>query len=336
MKRILVTGGLGYIGSHTVVELLNQNYEVVIIDNLSNSDLNVLDRLEQITGKRPDLYTIDLNETSKLIDIIKSERIEGVIHFAAFLLVNESVEKPLHYFRNNIGGMISLLTAMDACSIRPLVFSSSCTVYGDTDASPITEDQPIAKAASPYGTTKIICEQMLEDACRYKDIKGLSLRYFNPIGAHESALIGEKPIGVPTHLVPYITQTAKGIREQLTIFGNDYPTPDGTNIRDYIHVVDLAEAHIKALEYAMNHEFSYEVVNLGTGKGTSVLEMVLSFEKVTGLKLNYQFGPRRSGDVIQIWADTTKAKQLLHWEAKRGIDEMLLSAWNWEETDYHQ
>jgi UDP-glucose 4-epimerase len=328
--KILVTGGLGFIGSHTVVALIEHGHEVVIVDNLSNSQADVLQGLESILGKRPKWYHTDISDTGALQQIFESENIEGVIHFAAFKAVGESMEKPLAYFQNNVGGMISLLEAMQAAGLKQLVFSSSCTVYGDTDQSPITEDTPRQQAASPYGTSKIICEELLEDLCGLDKLQAVSLRYFNPVGAHPSSHIGELPIGVPNNLVPYITQTAIGIREQLTIFGKDYPTADGTNIRDYIHVVDLAEAHVLAMEFMQMNPINYEVFNLGTGMGRSVLDVVKSFEETNALELKYRFGERRAGDVIAIWADATKAKEQLGWTAQLSLADMMRDAWNWQ------
>lgn len=331
MKTILVTGGLGYIGSHTVVELVANGYRPVVVDNLANSTESVVERLEKITNQALSWYKEDINNTASLSNIIAKEKVEAVIHFAAYKAVGESVEKPLDYFENNVGGLLSLLRAMENNDVTDIVFSSSCTVYGDTKNSPIDELQARTSAISPYGTTKIICEEILEDCANHGHNKVVSLRYFNPVGAHESALIGELPIGIPNNLVPYITQTAAGIRETLTVFGNDYNTPDGSNIRDFIHVVDLAIAHVRALQYAEKESFKFEVFNLGTGRGESVLDVVKSFEKVTGKKLNYVIGSRRAGDVEQIWADSSKAKEKLNWVAVRSLDEMMLSAWKWQQ-----
>jgi len=332
-EKVLVTGGLGYIGSHTVVELMSQGYEVVIIDNLNNTREDVLDRIEQITGQKPVCYIGDVCEAADLEKIFTEHTdITSVIHFAAYKAVGESVEKPLEYYRNNVGGMITLLGQMKNANIERIVFSSSCTVYGDTDRSPVDESTPIAQAASPYGNTKIICEDILRDESRASSLSVVSLRYFNPIGAHPSALIGELPLGVPNNLVPYITQTAAGIREQLTVFGEDYNTADGTCIRDYIHVVDLAKAHVIALQRFGKMDDQFEVFNLGTGNGNSVLEVVQTFEKVSGTKLNYRIGPRRAGDVEQIWASTAKANEVLGWKAESSLEEMLRTAWAWQQT----
>ena len=330
--RVLVTGGLGYIGSHTVVELMEAGHTPIIIDDLSNSREEVLDGIAMITGRMPVWHRFDIRGTHQLKAVLQAEEIDAVIHFAAYKAVGESVEKPMEYFDNNVGGMLSLLKAMKATSCKKLVFSSSCTVYGDSSNSPIDENEARVKAISPYGTTKIICEEIIEDLAAHDNFHAVSLRYFNPVGAHPSAQIGELPLGVPNNLVPYITQTAAGIRERLTIFGKDYPTPDGTNIRDFIHVVDLASAHVKALDRLDQSTENLEYFNLGTGKGHSVLEVVKSFEKVSGLELNYSFGERRAGDVVQIWADPAKAKTLLGWEAEYSLDQMMETAWAWQRS----
>jgi len=332
MAKILVTGGLGYIGSHTVVELINAGYEPVIVDDLSNSQPQILDQLSKIIGFKPVFYQFDLCDEQKLIEFTKAEPgIAGIIHFAAFKAVGESVHKPLKYYRNNL---ISLLNLLNIYSGKPVnfVFSSSCTVYGQPDELPVTENAPIKPAQSPYGNTKQIAEEILKDAIISGDAqKAVSLRYFNPVGAHESALIGELPIGVPQNLVPFITQTAIGKREKITVFGNDYYTKDGSCVRDYIHVVDLAKAHVAALKFMERDDFNgYDVFNLGTGDGNSVLEIIFAFERATGIKLNYEIGPRRSGDVEQVWGDVTKSAKELHWRAKLGIDTMMSSAWEWE------
>lgn len=330
MKKILVTGGLGYIGSHTVVELFNHGYEPVIVDNLSNSTDEVKKRIEKITGKKPAFYKDDICDVETLKRIFQNESIDGVIHFAAYKAVGESVQEPLKYYRNNVGGLISLLEAMQAFNVKNIVFSSSCTVYGEPDISPVTESSPIKKANSPYGNTKQIGEEILNDS---HTLNTVSLRYFNPIGAHETALIGELPIGVPNNLVPFITQTAAGLRELLTVHGSDYNTKDGTCIRDYIHVVDLAKAHVKALDYINGHpENRFDAFNIGTGNGFSVLEIIRAFEKTNNVKLNYRMGARRAGDVEKIWGDNSKAKKVLHWEAELNIDDMVRSAWEWQKT----
>ncbi|MBV6480121.1 MAG: UDP-glucose 4-epimerase [Ignavibacteria bacterium] len=331
--KILVTGGTGYIGSHTAVELQNSGYEVIVIDNLCNSNADVIDRVADISGKKPEFEKIDLCDREGLQKFFgKNSDIKAVIHFAALKAVGESVQNPLLYYRNNISGMINLLDEMLKCGVDKIVYSSSCTVYGEADALPVTEDSPIKKAESPYGFTKQAGEQMLFDTARVNDFKSCILRYFNPTGAHDSALIGELPIGVPNNLVPYITQTAAGIRETLTVNGNDYDTPDGTNIRDYIHVTDLAKAHVIALERMLNGKNieKTEVFNLGTGRGNSVMEVINAFEKVTGLKIKYRIGPRRQGDVVSIYSDTGKANQILGWKAERDLDNMMLTAWKWQ------
>ncbi len=335
-KKILVTGGTGYIGSHTVVELIDQGYEVLIIDNLSNSESFIIDRIKQITGVKPKFYEFDLLNEQKLADFfVENNDIVGVIHFAAAKAVGESVDNPLFYYKNNLGGMINLLGAMKKYGVENFVFSSSCTVYGQPDVLPVTEKAPIKEAESPYGYTKQACENILKDTINSgASIKGIALRYFNPIGAHHSGIIGELPRGVPNNLLPFITQTAYGIREQLSVFGDDYNTPDGSCIRDYIHVVDLAKAHIVAIERLIEKEnkTAYEMFNLGTGNGFSVFEVIKSFEKVSNSKLNYKVVDRRAGDIVQIWADTTFANDELGWKAEKSLDEMTLSAWKWEQN----
>ena len=320
MPTILVTGGLGFIGSHTVVELQQAGYEVIIIDNLSNSSIEVLDRISKITGKKPIFEQIDLREKGKVEDFFQRyNSIEGVIHFAASKAVGESVEKPLLYYENNIASLIYILQELQKKEKVSFIFSSSCTVYGQADELPVSENAPFKQAESPYGNTKQINEEIIRDTCHISaNIKAISLRYFNPIGAHSSALIGELPNGVPQNLVPYITQTAIGLRESLSVYGNDYPTPDGTCIRDYIQVVDLAKAHIAALERLLkeNNESNYEVFNIGTGKGSSVLEVIKAFEKVTGQALPYKIVGRRAGDVVSAYANTYKANKELLWKAE--------------------
>lgn len=334
MPTILVTGGLGFIGSHTVVELQQAGYEVIIVDNLSNSSIEVLDRISKITGKKPIFEQIDLREKGKVEDFFQRyTSIEGVIHFAASKAVGESVEKPLLYYENNIASLIYILQELQRKEKSSFIFSSSCTVYGQADELPVSENAPFKQAESPYGNTKQINEEIIRDTCHISaNIKAISLRYFNPIGAHSSALIGELPNGVPQNLVPYITQTAIGLRESLSVYGNDYPTPDGTCIRDYIHVVDLAKAHIAALERLLkeNNESNYEVFNIGTGKGSSVLEVIKAFEKVTGQALPYKIVGRRAGDVVSAYANTYKANKELLWKAELTLEDALLSAWNWE------
>jgi UDP-glucose 4-epimerase len=328
MKTILVTGGLGYIGSHTVVELINNGYEPIIVDNLSNTSINVLNRIEQISHKKCVFYQIDVCDKEALSAVFDLHTIDGIIHFAAYKAVGESVEQPLKYYQNNVGGLITLLEVMKEKSVKNIVFSSSCTVYGEPDQSPVNELSPIKKANSPYGNTKQIGEEILSE-CGF--LNCVALRYFNPIGAHSTALIGELPLGVPNNLMPYITQTAIGIREQLTIFGNDYNTPDGTCIRDYIHVVDLADAHVKALEYIEKQKNNtFDVFNIGTGEGYSVLDIVNTFQKENNVVLKYAIGKKRAGDVEKVWADNTKAKTMLHWQAKHTLADMVKSSWKWQ------
>lgn len=333
--KILVTGGTGFIGSHTVVELQQKGYDVIVVDNLSNSTIEVLDNIQKITGIRPEFEQFDLAD-EKLTSAFfrKHTEINAIIHFAAFKAVGESVEKPLMYYRNNLFSLLNILNGMKENGINNFVFSSSCTVYGQPDELPVKESSPIKKAFCPYGNTKQISEDIIFDTAAVTDLKAIALRYFNPIGAHESALIGELPLGVPNNLIPYITQTAIGKREFLRVFGNDYDTPDGTPIRDYIHVVDLAKAHVIAVDRMLNGKMKKqcEVFNLGTGNGFSVLEVINSFEKVSGTKLNYKIVGRRPGDVIEVWADTSFANKELGWKAEKGLDEMMLSAWNWEKA----
>lgn len=332
--KILVTGGLGFIGSHTVVELQNEGFEVVVVDNLSNSSINVLDGIEAITGKRPIFEEFDLRDKPKVQDFFqKHDDIAGVIHFAASKAVGESVEEPLLYYENNLGVLVYILQELKKKGGASFIFSSSCTVYGQADEMPITEAAPVKPAESPYGNTKQVGEEIIRDTCKVNsELKAISLRYFNPIGAHPSGKIGELPIGVPQNLVPFITQTGVGLREQLSVFGDDYPTEDGTCIRDYIHVVDLAKAHVAALQRLLENknEGNYEVFNLGTGTGSSVLEVIQSFERVSGEKLNYKIMGRRPGDVIQAYADTKKANDVLGWKAKSTLDDAMKSAWEWE------
>ena len=332
--KILVTGGLGFIGSHTVVELQNEGFDVVVIDDLSNSSLAVLDGIEAITGKLPQFEQLDLREKSRVQDFFsKHTDVTGVIHFAASKAVGESVENPLLYYENNIGSLVYLLQELQKKEEASFIFSSSCTVYGQADRMPITEEAPIKEAMSPYGNTKQIGEEIIKDVSKVSGINSVLLRYFNPVGAHPSANIGELPLGVPLNLVPFITQTAIGIREQLSVFGDDYPTPDGTCIRDYIHVVDLARAHVTALKRLINkqNKTKDETFNLGTGTGNSVLEVINAFERVTGEKLNYRIAGRREGDVIEAYADTTKANNILGWKAQLTLDDALASAWKWEQ-----
>ena len=334
--RILVTGGTGFIGSHTVVELQQAGYEVEIIDNLSNSYSEVLGKIEQITSIRPGFSEFDICDITKLRQFfVNHPGITGIIHFAAHKAVGESVEQPLKYYHNNLVSLINLLTCMLETGISNMVFSSSCTVYGQPDQLPVTENAPLKPAFSPYGNTKQIAEEILADTITAnKELKVIALRYFNPIGAHPSALIGELPIGIPSNLVPFITQTAIGKRESLKVFGDNYPTPDGTAIRDYIHVVDLAKAHVIAIERMLENKgkSNFEMFNLGTGHGYSVMQVIKSFESVTGLKLNYHICPPREGDVTEVWADTTFAHKELGWKATLDIDDMMASAWKWEKA----
>ncbi|MGM0567474.1 MAG: UDP-glucose 4-epimerase GalE [Bacteroidota bacterium] len=334
--KILVTGGTGYIGSHTVVELQNQGFKVIIADNLSNSYRNVVDKIESISGQRPEFEKLDFSEPQKTNNFFDKNRdITGIIHFAAFKAVGESVANPLMYYHNNLVSLMNILHNMSVHGIRNIVFSSSCTVYGQPEKLPVAEDAPIQKAWSPYGNTKQISEEIIQDTIKADDrLKGIALRYFNPIGAHESAKIGELPLGVPNNLVPFITQTAIGIRDQLKVFGDDYNTPDGTAIRDYIHVVDLAKAHVIAIDRMISEKGKkpFEIFNLGTGNGYSVMEVIKSFEKVSGEKLNYKIVDRRPGDVEQVWADTAFANKELGWKAEKGLDEMMASAWKWEKV----
>ncbi|KIO76901.1 UDP-galactose-4-epimerase [Pedobacter lusitanus] len=332
MAKILVTGGTGFIGSHTAVELINAGYEIILVDNFSNSNRRILTQLETILGQQPEFVELDLCDEAKVKEFVALHpEITGVIHFAAYKAVGESVQQPLKYYRNNFYSLINLINAFD--SKIDLVFSSSCTVYGQPDHLPVTEDAPVKKAESPYGNTKQIAEEILAETCAVTPgLNVTSLRYFNPVGAHETALIGELPIGVPQNLIPFITQSAIGKRGPITVYGDDYNTPDGSAIRDYIHVVDLAKAHVAAIKRMESGKAAtnYEVFNLGTGKGSSVLEIIGAFEKSTGVKLNYTIGARREGDIEQVWGDVTKSAAQLGWKAELGIDQMMSSAWAWE------
>lgn len=333
MKQVLVTGGLGYIGSHTVVALQQKGYEVVVVDNLSNSQLTVLDGITSITGVTPHFENIDLREKVSVQQLFqKYPSLDAVIHFAAFKAVGESVEKPLDYYENNIHTLVYLLQELAKKPKAHFIFSSSCTVYGQAKQMPITENALVQQAMSPYGNTKQIGEEIVHDTSKVSNVQSILLRYFNPIGAHNSAAIGELPIGVPQNLVPFITQTAIGLRKELSVFGNDYPTPDGTCIRDYIHVVDLANAHVVALERLLQgaNQASVETYNVGTGKGTSVLEIIETFENVTNQKLPYKIVDRRPGDVTEAFANTDKVNQELGWKASHTLEEALQSAWDWE------
>ncbi|HHU26730.1 MAG TPA: UDP-glucose 4-epimerase GalE [Bacteroidales bacterium] len=334
MKKILVTGGTGYIGSHTVVELQQAGYEVVIVDDLSNSSTDVLDGITRITGERPIFEKLDCVDLEALKGVFEKHQFDGIIHFAASKAVGESVQKPLLYYRNNLVSLINLLELMPTHGVKGIVFSSSCTVYGEPNVNPIDESAPIKPAESPYGNTKQINEEIIQDFVHSgAPIKSIILRYFNPIGAHPSAEIGELPIGVPQNLVPYITQTAIGIREQLSVFGDDYNTPDGSCIRDFINVVDLAKAHVVAIDRMLTDKSdeAIEIFNLGTGVGLSVLELIKVFEKVSGKPLNYKIVGRREGDIEQIWAQPDKANKVLGWKAEATVEETMASAWKWQQ-----
>lgn len=333
-KTILVTGGTGYIGSHTTVELISEGYDVIIVDNLSNSNINVLEGIERITGVKPVFYNVDCNDEPKIDEIFGKHKIDGVIHFAASKAVGESVEKPLLYYRNNILSLIVILQAMKKYDVNGIVFSSSCTVYGQPELLPVSEDAPIQKALSPYGNTKQINEEILSDTIYSdKNLKAIILRYFNPIGAHPTAEIGELPIGIPQNLVPYLTQTAAGIRPELKVFGDDYNTPDGSCIRDYINVVDLAKAHVVSIARMLsenNMKERLEVFNIGTGRGVSVLELIKTFEDVNGINVPHSIVGRREGDIEKVWANPSKANNVLGWEAKETLSDTLASAWKWQ------
>ncbi len=335
-KKILVTGGTGYIGSHTSVELIKEDFDVIIVDNLYNSEADVVDKIHMITGVKPLLEVFDLCDQVKLDSFIQRNRdISAIIHFAAYKAVGESVNKPLEYYRNNLFSLVNLLDIMKRYGIPDLVFSSSCTVYGQPEKLPVTEDAPLQPATSPYGNTKQIGESIIRDTTfSDKKIRAISLRYFNPIGAHPSALIGELPRGIPENLVPYITQTGYGLREELKVFGDDYDTPDGSCIRDYLHVVDLAKAHVVAIRRLIENRVktNYEVFNLGTGNGVSVLEAIKSFERVSGIKLKYKIVGRRAGDIEKIWADPSFANKELGWKTLSSLDESMKTAWDWEKT----
>lgn len=332
--KILVTGGLGFIGSHTVVELQNEGFEVIAVDNLSNSSIEVVDGIERITGKKPIFVALELRDKKAVQEFFKNHQdIAGVIHFAASKAVGESVENPLLYYENNINTLVYLLQELQQKEAANFIFSSSCTVYGQAENMPITEDAAVQTAMSPYGNTKQIGEEIITDVAKVTNINAILLRYFNPIGAHPSAEIGELPIGVPQNLVPFITQTAMGLRKKLSVFGSDYPTQDGTAIRDYIHVVDLAKAHVVALKRLLDKKNidKVETYNLGTGTGSSVLEVITAFEKVSDKKLNYQIVGRREGDIVEAYANTDKANEVLGWKAQSSLEESLASAWKWEQ-----
>ena len=338
MKRILVTGGLGFIGSHTVVELQNEGFEVVIIDDLSNTTINVLDSITEITGIKPSFHQIDLRVKSDVKTFFETNKIDGIIHFAAFKAVGESMHKPLDYYENNLGTLVYLLQEMRDRKLDNFIFSSSCTVYGQADELPITEKAPVKTAESVYGNTKQIGEEIIKDASKAHGINAIALRYFNPIGAHESIKIGELPLGVPQNLIPFVTQTAAGMRKELSVFGDDYNTVDGTAVRDYIHVVDLAKAHIAALKRLINkkNKEKFEFFNVGSGTGSSVLEVIKAFEKASGKPLNYKIVGRREGDITAAYADTTIANKELNWKTEKTLDEALASAWKWQQQQQQQ
>ena len=333
MKRILVTGGLGFIGSHTVVELQNEGFDVVIIDDLSNTTLKVLDSITEITGIRPTFHNIDLRIKNDVKAFFEMHKMDGIIHFAAFKAVGDSVQNPLDYYENNIGSLVYILQEIRDRKLDNFIFSSSCTVYGQADELPITENAPIKKAESTYGNTKQIGEEIIQDTCKAHKLNAIALRYFNPIGAHESIKIGELPLGVPQNLIPFVTQTAAGIRKELSVYGDDYPTADGTAVRDYIHVVDLAKAHIAALQRLINknNKQNFEFYNVGTGIGSSVLEVINTFEKVSGKPLNYKIVGRREGDITAAYANTAKANKELNWKTEKSLAEGLASAWKWQQ-----
>jgi len=333
MKTILVTGGAGFIGSHTVVELAKAGYRPVIIDDFSNSEGFVIERLEKLVGAKIACYKQDYKDIVRLKKVVADQKVDGIIHFAAYKSVSESVDKPLQYYDNNVSGLIKLLEFCEHSPIKQFVFSSSCVVYGEPDNLPVTEDSPIKPAASPYGTTKQMGEAILGDAAGIsQNFNALSLRYFNPVGAHESVLIGELPKGVPANLIPLVTQAAAGLRDKLIVYGNDYHTADGTCVRDYIHVVDLAKAHVKALSYLEKQPNAfYDFINVGTGKGSSVLEVIKVFEQVSGQKLPYKIGPRRAGDLVSTYASVDKAKRVLDWAAEKTLSDALLDAWHWQQ-----
>jgi UDP-glucose 4-epimerase len=340
-KNVLVTGGLGFIGSHTVVALYEAGFNPVIVDNLSNSKIGILDHIQHISKQSPKFYEEDVLHNLDMEYILKKESISAVIHFAAYKSVSESLNDPLSYYENNVSGLINLLSAMKKTGCNKIVFSSSCTVYGEPDIIPVDEQSPVKQATTAYGSTKQVCEIILRDNTW---LDSIALRYFNPVGGHESGMLGELPLGTPNNLVPYLTQTAAGIRKQLTVFGDDYDTRDGSCIRDFIHVMDLAEAHVKAIERLFDEDRdrdkemktpdanNFEVFNVGTGNGYTVLELINKFEEINGVKVNYKIGPRRDGDIVRIWADTTKSYDVLGWQAKRGLDEMVKDSWAWQQN----
>lgn len=333
MNNILITGGAGYIGSHTAVALVESGFEPIIIDNFSNSDVSVLKGLKNILGRELTYYEGDCNDRALMEKIFSENAIKGVIHFAAFKAVGESTKLPLNYYSNNVNSLLILLETMEKFKVKDLVFSSSCTVYGQPDELPVSESTPRKEAESPYGNTKKICEDILKDYIKSGvSSRIISLRYFNPVGAHPSGEIGELPLGIPNNLVPFITQTGAGLREKLTVFGDDYNTPDGSCVRDYIHVMDLADAHVKALKYLFQQQDNfYDLFNVGTGNGNTVLEVIKTFEKVSQKPLNYQIGPRRAGDIEKVWANTDKINTVLGWQAKYSLEDSLRDSWNWQQ-----
>lgn len=332
IKKVLVTGGAGYIGSHTVVSLVEAGYEPIIVDNYSNSSPTVIEALQQITNTKLKVYDSDVTDRQAMSDIWQKEAPDAVIHFAAYKAVGESVQKPLVYYKNNLEGLIVVLEQMQASGTKHIVFSSSCTVYGEPDSCPVTEQTPQQPATSPYGATKQMCERILQDTAHAEDVRIMALRYFNPVGAHESAKIGELPNGTPNNLVPFLTQATAGLRGPLTVFGNDYDTPDGTCVRDFIHVMDLADAHVKSLLYLEKSDDKFTALNVGTGNGNSVMELITAFESATGQKVPYTIGSRREGDVVKIWADASHAKQVLNWQPSRTLQDSMRDAWEWQKT----
>ncbi|MBQ7009461.1 MAG: UDP-glucose 4-epimerase GalE [Ruminococcus sp.] len=333
MSTILLAGGAGYIGSHTAVELLNAGYEVVVADNFSNSSPEAIRRVEKITGKTVKLYELDIKDNAKLFEVFKENKIDAVIHFAGLKAVGESVQKPIMYYRNNIDTTLSLLETMNEFGVKNVIFSSSATVYGEENPVPYTETMKRGVCTNPYGWTKSMMEQIFEDAAKAdENLSVILLRYFNPIGAHESGIIGEDPQGIPNNLMPYVSQVAVGKRECLTIFGNDYPTHDGTCTRDYIHVVDLAKGHVKAIDYILSHN-CVEIINLGTGTPYSVTEIVSTFERVNGIKVNHVYGPRRAGDLAELYANADKASEILGWRAEKNLEDMCRDSWNWQKNN---
>jgi len=328
--NVLVTGGAGFIGSHTIVELVAAGHKVVVVDSFVNSNRKVLANVEKLTNAKIPFIETDVRDTDKVITILQENSIDAVIHFAALKAVGESVQKPLEYYKNNIDGLLSLLEAMNVTNTNQLIFSSSATVYGDPDSLPITEEAPLKPVTNPYGATKQMAEQIITDVCKATDLQTVLLRYFNPIGAHSSGLIGEAPVGPPNNLVPYVTQTAAGVRESLTVFGNDWDTPDGSAIRDYIHVVDLAKAHVASLEYLNNTPDETTAINIGTGQGVSVLELINTFESANNVKVPYTIGPRRPGDIASCYASADKAEKLLGWKTEISLEQALKDAWNWQ------